>query len=274
MNGRRFICYDIDATFHRGTRSGESLGECVARECIRRGLVSGHVMRKADLLREAYDRRHESYSAYNAEFCRVLEEGFFSGLDARAVCAIAEEVARRERDRTYVFPRELLRTSCDFNYATIAISGSFHGVVEPFARSWGFEFVLGTEYELDENGAYYGTRDRVTIHAEQKGDALKRIVEREGFTWEDSIAIGDTTGDASMLELVEYPILMHPDERLLRRFARPRPNGNGAALVIERHGVAYLAATHGSFDDALPWFVRARLMRVLREAKVGIKFFF
>ncbi|KAA0206438.1 hypothetical protein EDM68_01960 [Candidatus Uhrbacteria bacterium] len=270
MGQRKFICYDIDATFHRGTRSGESLGECVARECVRRGLVSGHVMRKADRLRQAYDRRRESFNAYNAEFCRVLEDGFFSGLDARAVCAIAEEVAHRERERTHVFPRELLRTAREFDYAPIAISGSFYGVVEPFARSWGFEFVLGSEYELDENGAYYGTRDRVTIHAEQKGGALKRIVDREGFTWEDSIAIGDTMGDASMLELVEHPILMNPDERLLRHFERPRMNGRGTALVIERR-VVYLAATQGSFNETLPWFIRTRLMEALTSVGVRVK---
>jgi HAD superfamily hydrolase (TIGR01490 family) len=234
VSKRRVACFDIDATLHRGTRSGESLGECVARECVRRGLAPANAFEQADGLRDAYDRRRASYGEYGSEFCRKLEEGFFAGLDAATVHALAEEIATRERERTYVFTRELLHAVQECGYFTIAISGSFHGVVEPFAKAWGFDLVLGTQYDLDHDGTFFGTMDRVVVHAEKKGEVLKEIIRREDLEIKGSIAVGDTLGDASMLEVVEYPILFNPDVALLDHFENKPPPQRRVWLIIER----------------------------------------
>lgn len=251
MNKRRVACFDIDATLHRGTRSGESLGECVARECVRRGLAPADAFEKADGLRDAYDRRLVPYGEYGTEFCQVLDRGFFAGLDAVAVHAIAEEIARRERDRTYLFTRELLHAVRERGYFTVAISGSFHGVAAPFAREWGFDVVLGTEYDLDPDGKLYGTPDRVVVHAARKGEVLREeIARREGLTFEGSIAVGDAMSDASMLEAVEHPILFNPDAALLDHFDHKPRSQRRAWLVIERRVVYYCNLGESRFLSA------------------------
>lgn len=231
MSKRRFACFDIDATLHRGTREGESLGECVVYECVRRGLVPADALAVHAPLREAYEKRHSSYSEYNANLCRHLEESFYTGLKATDVCALAAEIAERERDRTYVFTRELLRAVQKLGYYTVAISGSFHGVSEPFAKSWGFDRAFGSELHVDENGKYYGTPDRMVVHARDKGEVVRRLVEREKLTRKGSIAVGDAMSDASMLEAVDHPIMFNPDEKLLKHFQLWKRQ---SYLVLER----------------------------------------
>lgn len=273
MRLRKCAVFDIDATLHRGTRSGESLGECVARECIRRGLAPRHALEEADRRLQAYDRRSASYRDYINAFTSALDRGFFHGLYADDVRAIAREIAERERDRTYVFTRELLRTAQEFGYYTVAISGSFSDVVRPFAEAWGFDEVYGTEYVLAPNGTFLGTPEYVTVHAQHKGRLLKRIARRNGLTFVDSIGIGDAGSDASMLEVVQHPLLFNPNDDLLRYFEQPE--ACHATLVIERR-VVYLADARRRSKrlahQSLPWFVRTRLMAALAKAGVHVKF--
>lgn len=272
MRNRACAVFDIDATLHRGTRSGESLGECVARECVRRGLVSANALEEADRRLSAYDRRHAPYRDYVDAFTSALGRGFFRGLNAADVRAIAREIAERERERTYVFTRELLRAAQEFGYYTIAISGSFYDVVQPFAAAWGFDEVYGTEYMLAHDGTFLGTPEHVTIHAQNKGKLLRSIVRRKGLTLSGSIGIGDARSDASMLEVVEHPFLFNPNDDLLRYFEQPYKRH--ATLVIERR-VVYLAdvrrRSKRMSHEPLPWFVQMRLTTALEKAGVHVK---
>ncbi|HVM90837.1 MAG TPA: HAD-IB family phosphatase, partial [Verrucomicrobiae bacterium] len=179
----------------------------------------------------AYDKRQVPFADYASAFTQKLEDGFFGGMKEADVCAIAKEIAERERDRTYVFTRELLRALQKLDYCTIAISGSFYGVVEPFAEAWGFEHAYGTELHTDDDGVYHGTPEQTTVHARNKGDLLRALMQAHELSDAGSVAIGDSMNDASMLELVEHPMLFNPDEKLLRHFSS---RSESSWLVVER----------------------------------------
>jgi HAD superfamily phosphoserine phosphatase-like hydrolase len=238
MGKRKFACFDIDGTLHRGTRMGVSLGEEVTQECVRRELVPREALASVNELRRKYEFRQILFREYVEEVIRVIDQGFFAGLDAESVCKLAGEIAERERDRVYVFTRELLRTVQELGYVTIAISGSFYGVVEPFAKAWGFDIAYGTEYPLDEAGALIGTPGHVVVHAEDKAATLRQIIEREDLTIKGSIGIGDTIGDAPVFGVVEYPILFNPSSELIRVFREDELAIN-PWIVVERRAIYF-----------------------------------
>jgi len=248
VSKRRVACFDIDGTLHRGTRLGHSLGECVARTCVERGLAPADSFRRADELFEAYDQRRCSFERYSSAFTKRLEDGFFGGMREADVCAIAEEIAKREEKRTYAFTRELLKVVQELGYCTIAISGSFYGVSVPFAKAWGFEHVYGTEVHADENGEYYSEPEHAVVHARDKGGLLRTLVEKYELTLEHSIAIGDALSDASMLEVVEHPILFNPDEKLLTNFQSL--GLRNPLLIIERRVIYASHARPVDYEDS------------------------
>lgn len=237
---RRVACFDIDGTLHRGTRLGYSLGECVARACVERGLAPADSFSHTEELLASYDRRQISFDSYVSAFTKKLEDGFFGGMKETEVCALAAEIAAQERERTYVFTRELLRACQSLGYCTIAISGSFYGVVEPFARAWGFEHVYGTELHTDDDGMYHGTQERTIVHARKKGELLHALAVTYELDLElGSIAVGDALSDASMLEQVEFPIMFNPTEELYDRMI------GKSYLVVERRQIyASLSLPH------------------------------
>jgi len=63
---------------------------------------------------------------------------------------------------------------------------------------------------------------------------LKQLVEQNNLDWTDSYAVGDTSGDSAMLELVQHPIAFNPDAKLLT-IAKEK----GWKIVVERKSMAY-----------------------------------
>ena len=49
-----------------------------------------------------------------------------------------------------------------------------------------------------------------------KGALVQRAIKKEGLSFKNSIAIGDTESDISMLELVDEAIAFNPSKGLLR----------------------------------------------------------
>jgi HAD superfamily phosphoserine phosphatase-like hydrolase len=229
---------------------------------VRRGLAPANSFHNSDGLLELYEKRLGSYADYSEELVRAIENGLFTGLRVDEVRSIASEIASRERDRTYVFTRELLRAVQGVGYCTVAISGSMHEVAKPFATSWGFEHVFGSEMSSNEHGLYYGTPDQRVVYARNKGEVVRGLVEREHLLMRDSIAVGDTLSDASMLEAVDYPILFNPDQKLLEYFEQQTRSW---WLVVERRLVY-------CYGMGLPDDVEEALRDALSKAGAYVKY--
>jgi phosphoserine phosphatase len=115
-------------------------------------------------------------------------------------------------------------------YTTIVISGSQQTLVERFAKTYNIDIALGLDYQFSDNKLVSIKR---SIYG-QKDILLKQVVEEHDLDWTDSYAVGDTSGDASMLAMVEHPIAFNPDAILLE-IAKDK----GWKIVVERKSLAY-----------------------------------
>ena len=82
-----------------------------------------------------------------------------------------------------------------------------------------------------QNGKLTGTASEIFG---QKEKILKNIVEENNLSWQHSYAVGDSGGDADMLQLVDNPIAFNPDEALKSLAIQ-----NGWPIVVERKSIAY-----------------------------------
>ena len=115
----------------------------------------------------------------------------------------------------------------------LAISHSPKGIVDPFCSALGFDKTYGMIYEIGPSDRFTGAViDEHLIH--NKGAVLKRAVEKEDLTLTGSVAVGDTEGDISMLELVDNPICFNPNKRLFTYAKR-----NGWKVIVEPKDVVY-----------------------------------
>ena len=67
-----------------------------------------------------------------------------------------------------------------------------------------------------------------------KAAILKRAVEKENLTFKDSVGVGDTESDASMLSLVDEPIAFNPNRALYRHAKQ-----HEWKIIVERKDVIY-----------------------------------
>lgn len=145
--------------------------------------------------------------------------------------AACDKVVEQSSHMTHYYPRELIKELKKDDYAIIAITGSQQELIERFGKKYGFDIVVGSKYER-KGDHFTGKTEVLTIG--RKPDILKNLVKEHDLDWKDSLAIGDSKGDASILELVERPIAFNPDTGLF-----DRAKNEGWPIVIERKNIAY-----------------------------------
>lgn len=143
---------------------------------------------------------------------------------------IVDEVVAEYQDQTHVYTRDLARRLQKEGYLLFAISGSHETAVGKVARHHGFDDWIGASFEI-QDGRYSGA---VVTPVFDKAAALHSLVEKHHATFEGSYAVGDSWGDASMLELVKHPVAFNPDKGLYEAAVEHR-----WPIVIERKNVIY-----------------------------------
>jgi len=143
-----------------------------------------------------------------------------------------DEVVRNNAGRTYVFTRNLISELKSEGYFIVAISHSAKLALDKFCPLYGFDDMYGIEYEVKE-GVFTGeSHNRHLIM--NKSNIVKQVLENTNLTFEDSIAVGDTKSDISMLSMVQRPIAFNPSKELYEEAL-----SNGWQVVVERKDVIY-----------------------------------
>ena len=119
-------------------------------------------------------------------------------------------------------------------YYLIAISGSPVFMVKDFAKHLGFDMAFGTALKI-EKGLFtkeFAQRDSYN----NKSRLLMKIADELGIKpdWKNSVAVGDSATDISMLELVGKPIAFNPDGILVDHAKK-----HGWRIVVERKNIVY-----------------------------------
>lgn len=225
---RKFAVFDIDGTVFRSHLYYDVVRGMAARQKLHPKL-NDQVLK----LYKAWEKREykDSFEVFDkgtiTAFIGVLEE-----LNPQDYDKIMPEIIKPLLDHTYLYARSLIKELRDKNYFLIALSGARKEELEIFASYHGFDDWVGAIYERSPDGRRY--TGKVIMTHKDKHLILDRLVKKHGLTYKGSYGIGDTLGDASMLEAVEKPIAFNPNEKLLK-VARKK----GWKIVIERKNVIY-----------------------------------
>lgn len=232
---QKIAFFDLDGTFFRWQLYHE-----LVFELKNKGAFDEEAAGRLDGALIAWQAKQRTWHDYESEVIAALEP-ILSSLDTALFDNAVRAVITRSGHKIYNYTKRLFDTLKASGYFTLAISGSQQEIAEIFAEQYGFDLCIGALYERD-GGRFTGNTARRVPG--RKHEIINEFLQTHPeITLEGSVAIGDSEGDISMLEMVERPIAFNPSSGLFAEAAK-----NGWEIVIERKNVAY---TLRKGDDGL-----------------------
>ena len=93
-------------------------------------------------------------------------------------------------------------------YKTAILSGGFTYFGRALQRRFGFDYVFANDLEI-EYGLITGNLASEIVDGERKASLLASIAAHEGFSLEQTIAVGDGANDLPMLSIAGLGIAFH-----------------------------------------------------------------
>ncbi len=176
---------------------------------------------------EAYRRANEHYYAqYRAGTLDIFEFLAFA----------LKPLARHDREQLDAWHREFLATRIRpmitpaaralveqhrrQGHTPMIVTATNRFVTAPIAREFGIEHLLATEPE-EVDGRFTGRVAGIPCYREGKVARLRQWLEQHRETLAGSWFYSDSHNDLPLLELVDHPVAVHPDD-VLRREAEAR----------------------------------------------------
>lgn len=224
---RKVAIFDVDGTIFRSSLIIE-----VVEALIDEGIFPLTARKKYEKEFKAWQNRKGTYEAYIHKMVEVFMQ-YIKGVEYKDFISISEQVVEREKDKVYIYTRDLIQELKKKKYFLLAISQSPKGVIDKFCKHLGFNKIYGRFYEIGATDRFTGKIiDEHLIG--NKANIVHRAIDKENLTLKDSVAVGDTEGDIPMLELVDNPICFNPNAQLYRWAKR-----SDAKVIVERKDVVY-----------------------------------
>ncbi len=227
MSGKRVAFFDIDGTLFRW-----SLFLFYVDRMVERGILPESIREEYEDKLILWQNRDGDFTDYVNTVVEAFENNL-RGVRVDDFLQCVQEVVDENSKKTYVFTRNFIKKLKDQDYYVIAISHSAKLALDKFCPMYGFDKVYGMMYEIDTSGRFTGEILNEN-EIKNKASIVKRAVEKEKLSLKDSIAIGDTGADISMLEMVERPIAFNPNRELYEHAV-----SSGWEIVVERKDVIY-----------------------------------
>lgn len=161
---------------------------------------------------QAWQDREGSYEDYIdavvRSFIKHIKGVFYGDL-----ADIGREVVATRSKRVYRYTRDLIAELKQDGYLLVAISQSPKTILDDFCRQYGFDKVYGRIYELGPQDHFTGVVTDEHLIA-NKANIVARVLQQEDVLAENSIGVGDTEGDITLLESVKKPICFNPNRAL------------------------------------------------------------
>ncbi len=238
------------------------------------GLISPERHARALELERDRKSRRIRHRAMNDAWVEANNADGFEGVSVEDMKRIGRQLAEERGDEVYLWTRELIHSCRDHGFFLGMISGSSEDAVIPFYERFGFHEIVGSRYPTRDGIHIAGPGD---WPARDKKAVGSKMLQDHGFTAEDCvIAMGDTTGDFSMLQLARWPIAFEPNGELLamletnphphRPYAIVRDSKDGittTAVLRDHNGSAYERSC--GLEDMLPREIAADMRRRLGD---------
>jgi len=235
MAMQQFAVFDIDGTLIRW-----QLFHAIVHSLGKHGLLPPEAHGRVRAARMEWKRRttETGFATYEnvlvSEYLAVLQN-----MHADEYETIVQDVFDEYKDQTFTYTRDLARGLKAKGYMLLAISGSHHEIIQKLAQYHGFDDAVGATLE-QINGKFSGKIDTPIF---DKATVLKQLLGKHSLTTDGSYAIGDSTGDAPMLELVDNPIAFNPDKKFFAAASSKKWR-----VVVERKNMVYeLTPTDGGY---------------------------
>lgn len=221
----KIAIFDIDGTIYRSSLLFRTFDILIARKMFRR-----KVYWQALKIRNSYFNRKTDYLKYATKLVELIKENI-CGISQKEVLKVSRELVRSQKSIYFKYTRNLIKHSRK-EYILIGLSGSLTENLTELNKYLKFDYVFGTEFEVGKNSHYTGTI--ISEPAKDKDNFIKKFIENNKLSLENSIAVGDTMNDYNVLKMVENPIVFNPDADLYR-YAKK----NKWQIVVERKNVIY-----------------------------------
>ncbi|HMA78847.1 MAG TPA: HAD-IB family phosphatase [Candidatus Paceibacterota bacterium] len=218
---------DIDGTVFRSSLLVELVEALIAAELFPEQAREGYQKQY-----RAWHNREGTYEAYLEAMVQVFLE-HIKGVHYGDFADTGRSVVIDNQKRVYRYTRDLISKLKKQNYYVVAISQSPKTILDDFCAEYGFDKVYGRLYEIGPTDRFTGAVNDEEIVA-NKANVIKRVLESEDFTIDNSVAVGDTESDISMLDMVAMPICFNPNNTLFQHAKRM-----GWKVVVERKDVIY-----------------------------------
>ncbi len=170
----RLVCFDMDSTLIKA----EVIDELARRHGV------------GDEVAEVTERAMRGELDFKASFRERMSK--LAGLDESVLAAIAEELPLMDG------VERLMANLKRLGYRTVILSGGFTYFARHLQKKLGFDEIHANELVI-ENGKVTGEVSEPIVDAERKAELLASIALREGFTLEQTVAVGDGANDLKML---------------------------------------------------------------------------
>lgn len=222
----KLAVFDIDGTIFRSSLIIELVNLLVEKGVFPKGLN-----KEIEEEYVAWVNRQGSYDKYISKIVEVYVR-YIKNVKEDDVKKAAKEVIDYQKNKVYVFTRELIKKLKNDNYYLLAISGAPEIIVSEFAKTLDFNNYYGSRYEVINNKF---TGKVITDTAWTKHEILHNFIKKnKDFNLKDAVGVGDSEIDITFLELVGHPIAFNPDFKLAS-YAKEK----NWKIVVERKNVIY-----------------------------------
>lgn len=224
---RPVAVFDIDGTIFRSSLLIELVDRLILRDIF------------PEAARTEYERAQEEWLDRKADYAPYIKKVVNSfakhakGVPYGDVADVAGEIIEEMKHRTYRYTRDLITDLKKRGYYLLAVSHSPKFIVDGFAYEHGFDKSYGTFYTTGATNRFTGEIEDEHVIM-NKANILTRAVEKHNLTLKNSIGVGDTESDISMLAMVEDPIAFNPNRALYRHASQRLWK-----IVVERKDVIY-----------------------------------
>lgn len=233
---QKFAVFDIDGTLIRW-----QLFHAIVHELGQAGHLSSEAHERIVAARKKWKVREGEHGGFRDYELVLINEclAALKGMDCAIYEAIEQQVFETYKDQTYVYSRQLFQALKAQGYVMVAVTGSPEGIIKRLANHYAFDFVRSAKF-YKEGGTFTG---EIYTPVFEKAIVLQQLIQEHNLDISDSYGIGDSKGDAAMLELVSRPIAFNPDKGLLIEAQK-----HHWKIVLERKSVIYeLAFQNGSY---------------------------
>jgi HAD superfamily hydrolase (TIGR01490 family) len=221
-----FAVFDIDGTIIRW-----QLYHAVSDQLAKNGQIDARAFARVRDIRMNWKKRvgEDSFREYEQELVRVFNESL-EDMRFDDFMGAVDNTFAEYKDQVYTYTRDLIHDLQRKDYLLFAISGSPSIIVEKLADYYGFDDFAATNYPV-KNGRFTGEEE---LSLGRKPQLLAELIARHKTDLKGSIAVGDSEGDITMLEMVDLPIAFNPSKKLFLHAKK-----EGWKIVLERKNVVY-----------------------------------